>query len=616
MHYFDNLQILKKMNEKLYKRLNTYEEEIELDVEETKVGVPTLVRTQENQKKVYFHSKYNPIQEAETFVNQLGDLTKYDHLLFIGTGLGYHIKQILELNPKIKFSIFEPNISILKQFLTKVNLKKYNTENFVEIFTNSDEIVSKVDFFKYYSEFSSDIIFPVTERLNRNEIEKFFDGILPALRERKSSVSVNAQLQQRWMINPIINFPNILKTPNLLLDLNKEYFKNKPVLLVSAGPSLAEDIEYVRRIKAENRAYVFAMGSAIKSLLSYDIIPDAYFSVDPNFTNQFVVTEVKERGLNIPMCFGSSTGFETVKNYPGKLINFMLNQDKFTKYMLEYNNEIVIYDAVSVTNMTLQALIKLEVGPIILAGQNFAFLNNRRYADGINYNHRSSEITERDKKDIKYTQSVYGEEIETNEEFLNMKSSMELWLRRYPNLVVYNTTKNGAFIKHTTFMHIDEVIEKVLTDKNVVPSNWTEGEPTYDLRLVKRKMVELENSFDELIKYGNKSLEYLNEINNSYKNNFSMLPIYLSAFDQLFNLLQDNIFYKTVVVPMSRVQHENFINKSPDVAKAKLPKDKVKLFNDIFGSYIKTIYACIVHIQPAFGDMKMQLEKEQLLIKE
>ncbi len=602
----DNLKILKEKKSMLYHYFKQAEDIIHenYSIEHARNKMETLLINQ-NGKAIYLHSKYDPLKEAEEFVSKIGDLKEYKHILFVGTGLGYHIKLILEQYPKLKFSIFEPNQSVLDAFLKKQNLKKYKKDRLIEIFSDISQIVDKPEFLKYYSGNTIDIILPVIRQMHQQEIDIFYKELSDVIKSKKDYMHVNALLQKRWMINPIINFSKLVKTPNLLLDLDKEAFKDKPVVIVSAGPSLAEDLKYIQQIKDEGRAYVFAVGSAINALIAHNIMPDGFFSVDPNHGNIWVAKNVIENKLDIPLIFGSTIGFEVLNEYPGKLISFMINKDNFSKYLLDYDDEIVVFDAVTVANMTLQPLLKLGMTPIIFAGQNLAYLDNKRYSSGIEYTHITNEITQKEEAAQKYVLSVNGEEIATSEEYIKMKKDMEGIIRTYPHREYINTTKNGAHIEGTNFMTIDKVINKKLLDKNIVKKNWTEGKPSYNLEFAKEKFNKLEKSFDELLKLVNKCLEYLSEIKKmNTSGNYSKLEIYLSAYDKLFEIVQENIFFRVIIQPMTMVQHEVFIDKSGEVARAGSSRLKVNLFNDIFGYYMDIIYAAIVYVQPAFYELK------------
>ncbi len=81
---------------------------IRVEVLESKIGVPAL-QVEINDKKMMLHSKYNPVQEAERFINSLREkIEEADHILFYGIGLGYHVKYFSTAYPEKLISAYEP----------------------------------------------------------------------------------------------------------------------------------------------------------------------------------------------------------------------------------------------------------------------------------------------------------------------------------------------------------------------------------------------------------------------------------------------------------------------------------------------------------------------------
>ena len=64
-----------------------------------KRGCPTALVVGENGSKIYLHSLYDPLREAAAHVPLVVDR---ETLLFLGTGLGYHVALTLAANPQVK----------------------------------------------------------------------------------------------------------------------------------------------------------------------------------------------------------------------------------------------------------------------------------------------------------------------------------------------------------------------------------------------------------------------------------------------------------------------------------------------------------------------------------
>src|SRR5699024_6251883 len=93
------------------------------------------------------------------------------------------------------------------------------------------------------------VTLPIYEKLYSREIVHIQERSIDALKDKRNALAVNISFQKRWTINAIKNFPTVLKTQNILHDIDKNTFKGKPAIIVAAGPSLNEEFENLRYIK-------------------------------------------------------------------------------------------------------------------------------------------------------------------------------------------------------------------------------------------------------------------------------------------------------------------------------------------------------------------------------
>lgn len=606
----DNRKIIKHANELVFNQLLEVENDvaIHIRVEPAKKEGDTLSLFMGG---VFLPiiSKYNPINEAQTFLQQYDKIKEPEHLLFIGVGLGYHVIQLLKKFPNVNYSIYEPNIHILSAFLAKQNLAGVKAK-LINIFTDKEQIHNFSDFVKNFISKGEIIRWIVTNKLYTTQITHFDEAVAEVLKSEQYSLRVKAAYQQRWQINGIINFPKLIKTP-FLFDLDVSLLENKPVIIVAAGPSLSFDMHLLKEIKDKKKAYIFAVGSAINALIEHDIIPDAFVSFDPQVINQNVVLKVKEKNIPIPMLFGSTIGFETLPNYPGPMFHFIVGQETISRYLLDLQPDKILSDKPSVAVMAFEICIKFNMGPIILAGQNCAYLDNKRYAKGIEYTHISSEVEKNDEQ--VEVESVDGDIIYTNSSYLAVKSNFEHYIDHYKLENVYNTTQRGANIEGAPYVELEELLKARLVENNIVNYNWDYSGINYDIKEIKKRYQKLENSFDELLIYVNKIDVVMAEIIEKHnKKIYKNLNTLLLQYDRQYDAIHANTFYKVVIEEMIRVNKEKFLAHSHEVKYA--PNDKLKLekFIEIHVPYIQSIFANILYVQEAFKELKQIKEWDSL----
>lgn len=609
----DNRNILKQnfphTLDKL-KKVEENEDETFLQVEETRRGDKTLSISKDG-RTTYMHSKYNPLREAEAIVNEYEDIKDGTNIIFYGTGLGYHIDAFLEKYPSVNYYIYEPIPEILYAYLSNKSMKKLPSKNLIDIITGVD----KNQLFTFLSRFidknRGDVLLvelPIHKQIFPEEYEGFLEIFKKTVESKRSGLHTNYAFQKRWIINSMKNFGDVLSTPNIIVG-NKGKFKNKPALLVAAGPSLNEEIENIRYIKENGLAYIFSVGSAINTLIYHNIYPDAACTYDPTVNNQKVFVKVKEKNIKeIPMIFGSSVGYETLLDYPGEKYHMITSQDTVSNYFLKTENGEridMVLDAPSIAVVTMQLLYTLGFGPIILAGQNLAYRGKERHSEGVYY---SKEVSEEEMKNGIWVEDVYGNEVLTNEGFNRMRNQMELYISEFPNIEVINTTKGGANIEGTTFMELEKVIDKYL-DKKTYEENWLkELKTNYDREYLKEQVENMDRFYKRALKLIDEYYDILNKIERTINNrNFKQAEKMYVKLDKVLGKIERNDFFKTFILPMNRVQYKILADSIDILNSEKNPTIKGKKIVSSFKGFMDICRDDIEMIEEVYEEMKEEM---------
>ena len=593
----DNRNYLRRHNRPLLEQLVEREaQELEktVIVELSKTAVPTL-KINIDDKVQYIHSKYDPETEAERLIKQLRDIDQYEHVMFIGTGLGYHIKALLSEYPEMNFSIYEPNIDVLYEFLSHQNLTELPFKRLVKIFSFTNEEELRFDI-GALNKFTYIFTLPLYEDLYAIQVKLIVEIIVDKLKDKRNELVTNFSFQKRWTINSIKNFPIILKTPNILRDIDKDAFKGKPAIIVAAGPSLNEEFDNLKYIKENGLAYIFSVGSAITSLIEQGIYPDAACTYDPLQGQELVTRKIKDKQiLEIPLVFGSSVGFETLDNYPGHMLHMITNQDTISPRLLEGIEETdVVLDAPSIAIVTFQLLKKLGCNQIILVGQNLAFLNNTRYAQGIDYDFVNNELSEEEQKNLLTVKDVCGNDIKTNEDFNRMRWQFEMFIQMFPELEVINATKGGAQIEGAKYIPLSEVISKKWITKNNLTPYWFVAENRYDLTYTLNQINNIQSTRANLEQAFNNELKVLREINIAVNlNKTKELEKKFTRLDKGLKGVLHNPFYKSFIEPMVRVHYQRL---TEEIHGVRFENDLIKKGRTIANMFTGFLMDCQEHI--------------------
>lgn len=616
----DNFELLKKLNLNLANLIREKERvNVETQVVQAKNGLQTL-QVLKTDRPFFLHSKYDPIVEAERIIDQITDIEEYNHIFFYGLGMGYHVEELLKRYPNKKFTLFEPNEEVFYQYIRNKDLKKLplNQMAFFKVgLTVESEIKEFLkEFFNYVQEKTLLVTLPSYERFLSEQYKNFLQEFKQLIGDKRQGMLVNYSFQKRWTLNSWLNLPVTLKSPNILQDVDSAVFKDKPAIIVAAGPSLNEELENLRSIKEKGLAYIFSVGSSINTLVENNIFPDAMCTYDPSVINQKVFEKLSKKKIySIPMIYGTSVGFETLKNYPGPKFHMVTSQDTISNYYIKRKDQQDIdkvQDAPSIAVVTLELLYKLGCNPIIMVGQNLAYKDKLVYSKDMGYQHATSEISEDELKQAIPVKSVEGKDILTNDSFNRMRTQIEYYLKEFIHSKdVINTTKGGAFIEGTTYKELLSFInEDLFSTSPISREGFSIRENKYDLQYLKEKQQVMISNFEELIESLRKIKKLFIKMDQLIiERKIVKLEKMFGKFDIEMKQFVKNEFYLTFLQPMSRVEFDLL---TKDINSLKFDSDIIYKARKTLKSFKRFLNSCefdIKNFEPIFKEVNKDIEK-------
>ncbi|WP_080843994.1 motility associated factor glycosyltransferase family protein [Cytobacillus gottheilii] len=593
--YKENLNYLKLHYPSV---LNILESEVsgndflESIIEETKSHELTIKAVTQNQS-IYIHSKYDPLKEAERIIynysSKIGDDT---HVMFYGIGLGYQIEYFTKVFPVTSFSIYEPSITLFKEILNNRIFPNFNTSNLENIYLENSPNSLEECLNHFSSSIFGDVVLiplPSYEKIFPNQFSSFAKRIKIAIEARVYNLGVDYHFARRWTLNSLMNLPTTLSTPNFIEE-KKDYFKGKTVIIVSAGPSLQDEYENLRYIKEKGLAYIFAVGSANKALIANDILPDAVLTYDPQEHNFSVFSVFEKEGItSVPIIYGTSVGYETIQRYPGPKFHFITSQDTVSPFYLKNkNNSYIINDAFSIAIVTIDILSRLEVGMIILVGQNLAFKGNLFYSKDINRGkNKNAEIQKKDMIDLVEVEDVFGNKINSNSAFNQMRFMMQQYIEQNKQIEFINTTNGGAKIEGAPYQQLEDVVKKRLQNKVVSKETFSNNATDSFLKYVTDKVRKMQKSMRDYVKLIIEIYDQLDALEELVTtNSLTKIQSVYVKFDKKINNLLENEFYKVYVRPITRVQFELLEKSIQKVKNEENSKIKAMQIKNLFEAYL------------------------------
>lgn len=578
----------------------------------SKSELPTIKVSRVN-GEAFIHSKYDPLKESERiFKKYEAELSNHSNVLFFGIGLGYHVEPILKQYPEKNYYLYEPDPDIFYTLLDIRDLSNIVNKAKYHLLIPENEIQSKEMLVNISASIDEEILLivhPSYENLFKEELHKFTSVLKEILENRKFNLTTNVVFQKRWTLNCVKNLKHTLKTPNILAHSEKNPLKGKPIILAAAGPSLNEELTYLKQIKKEGTAYIFTVGSANKVLLKNGIEPDAVCTYDPQGHNFKVFEELIEQGIkHIPMIYGTSVGYETLEKYEGPKLHMITSQDVISPFFYENMNYNTVNDAPSIAVVTLQMLLQLQASLIILVGQNLAYRENEFYAKGIEYENRTQELSEKDKINQRIVKGISGVDLYTNEGFLRMKESMEHYLNIWGSTNVINTTVGGAEIKGAPFQPLSKVMAQYLNTK-VVNEQWikefAQNKGNDDEYL--KKMDSLKKSHHLHIQTTRQLTDTIDKIGKNQNSSEQKIEKLLNRLDKQVKRLEGNLYYELFIQSIMKVEREKIMKASREIKYMKSAKEKAPKIIDHFGRFVQNIVINSEYMESAFIELENEI---------
>lgn len=497
---------------------------------------------------------------------------KIKKFIFLGTLLGRHIPRLAKKINAQMYLVLERNLEIFRLSLFTVDYTVLANKGVIfSIMDKNSEEENKILRFLNIQNLDNYILKFSSTGIN---IDRYIDKIL-SLNESNRPTAYD---YNRVLYVYANRTTNLLDQNYKILDFDKikkecKEFENKKILYIAAGPSLDDNIEWIK--EKQNKFFIVTIGAAYKKLISNNIRIDAILTLDESdilAKLQFDDIGVSKISKNTIIIASTITNSHVL--------------DKFNKdnlflfeiyYPLQKNN--IVYSGFSIGEIGLSILLNLNPKDIYLIGLDLA-LNQKT---GSTHSSSSNSITQiinieenqnREEFDLHETTiKVKGnlkKEVFTNAFFYSSIKSAEGKLKSKNKLTkVYNLSKHGAYLKGT----------------------------------VPIKLSNIKDLEDNL--YSSKEFkEYLN------KNNF----LKLSKVSQKDILKEINFLEKRIKPLLNGIERENFntyyrFYRKILLITIKILDNKKSIFYEIITNYFQIN---IPYLTYHFNDKNIDNEKEKL----
>lgn len=424
----ENIDLIKKYDSNLANKILMFKEEkSNLEICKTQEGEYNLVY-----RGCCLHSQKGAIKEAKDIASKVDEEENSIRVIF-GLGLGYVVEEISNKIKKSKIIVYEPALDIIHYVLSIAKIDSLYKDNVFlcndketlaeYVLENTDnKSKMKLIYTKSYKE-----IFP-------NEFNEILQTIQTSQGQHSANVNTIIKKAPQALNNTYANLKKVLNLPYIMQ--YKDIYKGKTALIISAGPSLKDNIETIKNNK--DKFVIFCVNVAMEYVINSGIEPDFIIDIeaagadyqykDIDISNSYLILEPFSHYLKYDIQAKKVITYISKNNF----LNGWLRSG------LEIDDNLETMGTVSYTALDCAYIMGFD--KIILIGQDLAYKDGQCYAKGSRYEDLECVF---DEKQNKYV--IQARDFEKYAQKLLGKSSDAVF--KYAKKYIANLNKNIYTIK-------------------------------------------------------------------------------------------------------------------------------------------------------------------------
>lgn len=409
------------------------------------------------------HSKVDMESPVDIWCEQFWDKNISYTSVFLIYGLGYkgYIEKLMEKYPDNAVFVYEPFQEVLIQQMKTYDMTDLLNKEKLIIFTGDKRFEM---WRKYMGNIISydnyhDLIYGVLPnyiKADEDEYKEYKEIIEYFICNEVESMRLMVAAEENRGRNFLYNCNDFIYQAGIkeLKDAFTKYkFNDYPAVVVSAGPSLENNVEELAKYKG--KAFIIGLNASLKMLRKHDITPDIMLSYDAKISD-FTPFEDEEAN-HIPLLTNITSDYRVVRANKSRRFYDYENNEYINKLVAELNIKLIRSESGGcVANAAFAFAQKMGFNNIILIGQDLAYTNNKIHAG------QRADKNDIDVNDEQYVmvKGVYEDEVPTDRIFCTYRKWFEDRIADNPDLNVINATEGGAYIEGATHMTLKEALEK------------------------------------------------------------------------------------------------------------------------------------------------------------
>ena len=284
----------------------------------------------------------------------------------------------------------------------------------------------------------------------RNELVRQYLVVRPLM-------EVNVRTATNLQENTLQNLPHMINAPDV--GEFRDKFKDIPFVLVGAGPSLDESIEFLKEV--QNKAIIVASNSPYRKLINNGIRPHLVVTADPMEPTLAGFQNVSLDG--VPLACPFSAYPEIVKRFSGRILSWCTFNPiaSFIKNQLGQGPGTVIMEQGTVSGCVLDLSKVFGCRKVLFVGQDMAVQDDGKYYTDDSFYADSGDH---------YVEKGKGQRLPGNTQdkvtveqrlFVYLKTFEQFIAQKNPETEYRNLARTGVRIQGAPYMTFDDALNWV-----------------------------------------------------------------------------------------------------------------------------------------------------------
>lgn len=424
-----------------------------------------------SQRRLCFEDRGNLDFYIDTWMSQFREVGKEDSFLIFGLGRFEYLAALVEQYPDNRIYVFEPDESVYLLQEHKSGLKKLLKQDTLSLFCGK---TAKEDFQRQIQiDFRNELYLlqvhvatlPNYKRMYKDEYTYFMEEVVAILKTwtmNRDVILADSVGRGKSYLANLLQLTAHSSVEQLRQSLSEYDLSYVPAVVIAAGPSLDKNIDQLKQF--ENKIFMIATDTAVKTLYQHGIQPDIMIGVDPLKPLSYMDNLY---GKTLPMACLMDFNKEIIHIHKGRKFYFDDIESVANNFLKEYGKTMPrILTGGTVSGAAYSLAYYLGFRKVVFVGLDLAFTDGKDYANAteeiIDINERH---TKYDSRNYLYGPGVDGKDVYTAHVFMEFKKWLEEKCRMDSDVEIIDATEGGLLIEGLKLMTLKEALSLYTDNK-------------------------------------------------------------------------------------------------------------------------------------------------------